>query len=119
MDSHYPSSMPPILEAEATVTTQNQITIPAPIRKVLDLGAGGDRIVFRVLEKGEVLVFRVHPEAAQEEDPALGPFLELLAKGMAKHPKRIKPFPAKLLARARTAVKGVHVDLDGPLTGRD
>ena len=111
--------MPTILEAEATLTAQNQITLPATIRKVLELEAGNNRIVFRVLDKGQVLVVRASPKAKREEDPALRPFLDLLEKDMARHPKRIAPIPAKLLARSRELTKGVKVDLNGPLTGQD
>jgi len=110
--------MTPILEAEARLTTQNQITVPALIRKALHLSGGRSRIKFQVLpEEGRVVVARVDPPA--EEDPALKPFLRLLAKDISENPKRIKPFPADLLKRIRSAAKGVEVDLDGPLTGED
>jgi antitoxin PrlF len=55
----------------------------------------------------------------EEEDPALKPFLQLLAKDMLKHPERIRPFPITLLERARSLSAGVQVDLDAPLTGED
>ena len=120
MDLHYHPFMTPILEAEARLTTQNQITIPAPIRKALGLSGGQSRIKFQVLPgDGRVLVSRIDPPARQEEDPALKPFLKLLARDITENPERIKPFPSDLLGRIRTAVEGVEVDLDGPLTGED
>jgi antitoxin PrlF len=119
MDLHYRRSMATILEEEATLTAQNQITVPASIRKVLKLHGGKSRLKFRVLKDGEVLVFRAEPSRVDDEDPALQPFLDLLAKDLARHPKRIVRFPVPLLTRARSAVKGVKVDLDGPLTGND
>jgi antitoxin PrlF len=112
--------MTPIMEAEARLTTQNQITIPAPIRKALRLSGGKSRVKFEVLPgDGRVLVSRVDSPARHEEDPALKPFLKLLAKDISENPKRIKAFPAELLGRIRSVVEGVEADLDGPLTGED
>jgi antitoxin PrlF len=115
---HYHSSMTPILEAEARLTSQNQITIPAPIRKALHLRGGQSRVKFQVLpEDGRVLVVRVDPPV--QRDPALKPFLDLLAKDLKKHPERIKPIPAGLVRRVRSVIEGVEIDLNGPLTGED
>ena len=119
MGFHYLAFMAAILELEAMVTRQNQTTIPAAIRQVLALGSNGGRIKFRVLDKGVVVVTRAEPMTERPDDPALAPFLKLLETDMARHPKRIKPFPIKTLARARTLTKGVEVDLERPLTGTD
>jgi len=120
MALHYLASMTPILEAEARITSQNQITIPASIRKALHLTGGKNRIKFQVFPgDGTVLVVRADPPASEEEDPALKPFLDMLTKDIKEHPKRIQPFPNELLERMRSAIKGVEVDLNGPLTGED
>jgi antitoxin PrlF len=119
MDLHYPVLMTPITEAEATLTTQNQITIPVSIRKVLQLRGGESRVKFQVTKEGKVLVVRVDPSTPEDEDPALKPFLDLLTKDLREHPERISPFSPKLLKRARALVRDVKVDLDGPLTGDD
>ena len=120
MNLHYHSSMTPILEAEASLTTQNQITIPAPIRKALRLTGGRSRVKFQVLPgDGRVMVARVDAPAPKDEDPALKPFLNLLAVDIKEHPERIEPFPAGLLGRITSLVKGVKVDLERPLTGQD
>jgi antitoxin PrlF len=112
--------MTPILEAEANLTAQNQITIPAPIRKALKLRAGESRVKFRVTsEKGRVVVVLVGPPATEKEDPALRPFLNLLTKDIRENPQRIRPFPVDLLNRGRSVVENVEVDLDGPLTGEE
>ena len=116
---HYRCAMTPILEAEARLTAQNQITIPAPIRKALKLTGGKSRIKFQISKDGKVLVARVDPPAKDGEDPALRPFLTLLAKDIQEHPERIRPFPVSLVERARLAAEGVEVDLNGPLTGDD
>jgi antitoxin PrlF len=115
-----PFLMTPILEAEASLTAQNQITIPAPIRKALKLRAGKSRVKFRVIsENGRVVVVLVGPPATEKEDPALRPFLNLLTKDIKENPQRIRPFPVDLLNRGRSVVENVEVDLDGPLTGED
>lgn len=120
MGLHYCIAMNPILEVEARLTTQNQITVPASIRKALHLRGGQSRIKFLVLpEDGRVVVVRVDPTVVEDEDPALKPFLNLLAKDMQEHPKRLTPFPVELLERISAVVAGVEVDLDGPLTGED
>jgi antitoxin PrlF len=120
MDLHYLLDMAMILEAEANLTAQNQITIPAAVRKVLNLHGGQSRIKFQILpEEGRVMVIRVEPTAEEQEDPTLKPFLALLTKDIIQRPQRIAPFRAPLLKKARSLVKGVEVDLDGPLTGED
>lgn len=107
-----------ILEAEANLTAQNQITIPAAVRKVLHLRGGESRIKFQIIpEEGQVIVLRVEP--AEDEDAALKPFLDLLQADIAQHPERIVPVPPTLLKRSRELVKDIVVDLDGPLTGED
>jgi bifunctional DNA-binding transcriptional regulator/antitoxin component of YhaV-PrlF toxin-antitoxin module len=109
-----------ILEAEANLTAQNQITIPAAVRRVLDLRGGESRVGFQILPaEGRVLVFRAEPKESEHEDPSLKPFLSLLAKDLREKPERIEPFPSKLLKKASSLVKGVAVNLDAPLTGKD
>ncbi|MFZ4775347.1 MAG: type II toxin-antitoxin system PrlF family antitoxin [Terrimicrobiaceae bacterium] len=119
MEFHYLATMSMVLEAEANLTAQNQITIPAVVRKALKLQGGHSRVRFQILpEDGRVIVLCV--EALKEkEDFALKPFLALLQKDMRLHPRRIAPFPSLLLKRAHSLVEGVDVDLDGPLTGED
>jgi len=119
MDLHYHCVMTPIVEAEARLTAQNQITIPAPIRKALKLTGGKSRIKFQISKDGKVLVARVDPPVKEREDPTLKPFLNLLAEDLQEHPERIRPFSVALLERARAAVDGVEVDLAGPLRGGD
>ena len=117
---HYLTTMSMILEAEARLTAQNQITIPAPVRKILQLRGGESRVKFQILpEEGRVMVVRVESDAEAQEDPSLEPFLELLRLDMSKHPRRIARFPSTLLKKVRSLVKGVKADLDGPLTGED
>jgi bifunctional DNA-binding transcriptional regulator/antitoxin component of YhaV-PrlF toxin-antitoxin module len=119
MDLHYLFPMAAMIEAEASLTSQNQITVPANVRKILGLQGGKSRVKFQVSPTGKVSFVRVGARAGKADDPALRPFLRLLAKDMEKVPARIKPFPIDLIERTRSAVAGVKVDLDGPLTGKD
>ena len=112
--------MRPVLEAEATLTAQNQITIPAPIRRALGLQGGKSRVKFQIFpQQGKVLVSLVNAPKREQKDPALKPFLDLLAKDMIQNPEGIRPFPSGLLGRARSLVEDIEVDLDGPLIGND
>ena len=61
----------------------------------------------------------VRANLPEEEDPALKPFLDLLEKDIRKNPKRVTPISSALMKKARSLVKGIKVDLDGPLTGKD
>ena len=119
MDFHYRLRMPTILEAEANLTAQNQITIPAAIRKALGLRGGESRVKFQIVDGGKVQVVRVDPSSKGDEDPALKPFLKLLSKDIQQHPERIAAFPPELLDQARALVRDIELDLDAPLTGED
>jgi antitoxin PrlF len=123
MDLHYLHAMPATLETleiEAALTTQDQITVPATVRKTLALQGGKSRVLFRYRPDEGVFVFtRAKSPARNSKDPALGPFLRLLEQDIQHHPGRLAPVSAKLLKKARALVKGVKIDLDGPLTGED
>ena len=108
------------LEAEATLTRQDQITVPATVRKALELRGGESRVLFRYRPDEGIFVFmRAESRERTTEDPALLPFLNLLEKDIQLHPARLASFPAKQLKKARSLVKGMKVDLDGPLTGEE
>lgn len=108
------------LEVEAALTTQDQITVPAAVRKTLNLRGGKSRVIFQFRPKEGVFVFkRAESSSETTEDPALRPFLSLLEQDMQSHPSRLTRFPSRSLKKSRALVKGVIVDLDGPLTGED
>ena len=120
MEIHYLPLMSIVLEAEANLTTQNQITVPMPVRKALNLHGGRSRVRFQILpEEGKVLFLLAQPKSQAGEDPALRPFLNLLAQDIETSPKKLTPLSSKLLTKARALTKGISVDLDGPLTGED
>lgn len=105
-----------VLKIPATITERGQTTVPAAIRKMLNLGKRG-RVVFKGLADGTVVIAR--GEEAEGEDPVIGGFLAFLAKDMAEKPQRIRPVRRDLVGRAKALVEGVEVDLDAPLEDDD
>jgi len=102
-----------ILEIPATITDRGQTTVPAAIRKMLALGKR-DQVVFRGLADGTVVIAKKQSRA-DDGDPVIGTFLAFLARDMANEPSRIRPVPQSLVARGKSLVKGVKVDLDAAL----
>lgn len=102
--------MPIILEV-ATMTAKGQITVPKPIRQVLDADAG-TRMAFELRENGEVIVSRAD---AGHEDPAIRAFLGLIeqeigaARGVADIPDDVAQ---RMLEHA-----GLDIDPDEPIKG--
>lgn len=106
-----------ILEIAATITDRGQTTVPAAIRKMLALGKR-DHVVFRGLADGTVMISK-RESRADDGDPVIGTFLAFLARDMASEPARIQPVPKSLVARGKSLVKGVKVDLDATLPEDD
>ena len=77
-----------------------------------------DQVVFRVLADGAVVIAKKQALAG-EGDPVIGAFLAFLARDMATDPARIRAVPKSLVARGRSLVEGVVVDLDAPLPDDD
>ena len=80
--------MPGLIESK--ITARSQTTIPPGVRKVLGLGPG-DRLGY-VIEGGAVRL--VNPRETEHHDPALEPFLALLARDLTKHPERVQGMPS-------------------------
>jgi antitoxin PrlF len=116
MDSHYLSGMATVLEATAGLTSQNQATIPAPIRKALKLRGGESVLAFSLLSDGTVRLAQVSKTRAKEEDSALRPFLKLLADDIERRPERLRSVSPALLKKAQHLVRKVKVDLAAPLS---
>ena len=112
--------MATLLKEQATLTRQNQLTVPKRVRQVLNLRGGQSRVIFIVEKNGTVRVVSAQSLVKHgEDDPDLQPFLNLLERDMRERPQRIKPFRPALLKKARDLVKGVKVDLNGHLIGED
>lgn len=95
----------------ATITSKGQITLPKPIRQVLGVDAGG-KVMFDLRENGQVVVSRAE---AEHEDPAIGAFLDLLAKDIQEG-RHVQGLPDDL-ARAMLAQVGSGVRVDEEIEG--
>jgi antitoxin PrlF len=93
-----------VLEAESTLTTRYQTTIPDAVRKVLGLSKH-DRLVYRVSDDGAVHLAKAGTTEA--EDAALAPFLALLDVRLTKKPARIVPYTDADAKDDLALVKGV------------
>ena len=101
-----------LLEIPATITARGQTTVPAAVRRMLQLGKS-ERIVFRGMADGTVVIAKAEPQA--EDDPALGPFLALLERDLTTRPSAIEPVSQDLHRRALALVEGIEIDLDEAL----
>ena len=78
-----------LLEAESTLTSRYQTTIPDAVRKVLGLGKQ-DRLLYRVTDTGVVQLAKA--QSLVGEDPALLPFLTLLDQRLEGRPDKVVPY---------------------------
>jgi hypothetical protein len=51
------------------------------------------------------------------EDPALGPFLDLLERDIHEHPERLQPVTEAFVERLRRAAGGMEIDPYAPIVG--
>lgn len=98
------------LSIDATMTERGQITVPAAIRKMLGVRSG--RVTFKGLSDGTVIIAQT---AEDQDDPALAPFLALLADDIASRPEQLVTMTEERLARAQSLVAGVSADLEADL----
>jgi antitoxin PrlF len=101
---------------ESKLTERSQTTVPNGVRKALRLQPGEDHLDWEI--RGDVaIVRRARPEHEEEDDPALEPFLRLLAADMEAHPERLRGMPEDLYRRWLAVTDGVEADLDETLEG--
>ena len=98
------------VKEEATLTDRYQTTVPAAVRRALNL-AKRDKIVYEVKGNGTVVLSRAEPA---EDDPALGQFLDLLQRDVAVG--NAQALTAAMRKRGRNLIKNVTIDLNAPLT---
>ncbi|MBB6116810.1 MULTISPECIES: type II toxin-antitoxin system PrlF family antitoxin [Rahnella] len=103
------------LEAESKVTRRFQTTIPAAIRKALNL-SGNDRIQYKILPDGQVVISR---QLEEPEDPVINAFLDFVATDMLNHPENMQPVTLSVHEKMSVLTTGVAVDLESPLSDDD
>jgi antitoxin PrlF len=101
--------------SESTLTQRYQTTIPAPVRKALNLSKN-DKICYTIEPDNRVVISRVENT---ESDPVLDNFLKFLAKDMKDNPEHIQAISSDVVKRAQSLVGGVEIDLDAPLSDED
>lgn len=106
-----------VLEAESTVTSRGQTTIPGPIRNALMLGPA-DKVRYVLMDDKTVVLTR-SDNHDEHHDPVVAEFLSFLAADMQANPANVHPVTQDLLNQARALTDGVTVDLDAPLDPED
>lgn len=103
--------MPGLDQEFSTLTDRYQTTIPASVRRALNL-TKGDRIRYSLDASGRVYI---EPIRADGSDTALGPFLDLLEADIRGRPAALVSVGPALVAQMQALVEGVEIDLDTAL----
>ena len=111
-DSNREIKMTAILEAESKLTDRYQTTVPEPVRRALKLGKR-DRIHYTIRSDGDVVLTRAR--VTEDEDPAIGAFLDFLARDIADHPQRLQAVDTELARRIQSLTADIDIDLDASL----
>ena len=103
-----------VVEEVCTITAKGQTTVPKAVRQALGVGYGG-RIAFRV-EDGSVTI---HALQEDDADPALEPFLRLLAADLATRPSEaVRSITEDLAGRMAALTDDIgQADPDAPIEG--
>jgi antitoxin PrlF len=101
-----------LLEETSTITAKGQTTIPKAVRRALGVDYGG-RIAFRVDEHG----VSVHRAESEDEDPAIGNFLNFLARDIEHRPEAITTLSPTLAARIAALTEGMDIDPNAEIDG--
>ena len=106
----------PVVEEICTITAKGQTTVPKAVRQALGVGYGG-RIAFRV-EDGSVTI-RALMSDDEGGDPALTPFLSLLAADLAARPSNtVRAITPALAGRLEVLAAEIgKVDPDDAIEG--
>lgn len=107
--------MTALAQEVSKLTDRYQTTVPSGVRKQLKLSKG-DRIRYCTDSNGRVYI---EPVRAEDNDPALGAFLDFIEADIKAHPKRLRAFDGALHARLKALVGDVDVDLDEALSPDD
>ena len=95
----------------STVTARAQTTLPSGVRKALGLGAG-DQIAYTI--EGDQAVIR---KVADDDDPALSGFLDLLERDVTDNAERVQFATRAFADYLDELTAGIEVDYDAPIEG--
>lgn len=104
-----------VREFEAKVTKRGQTTVPAYVRKALNVTPAEGRIVYRVLRDGSVILTKKEGPG----DPIIAKFLDFIAKDTLENLGSLRPVTPEWLSGLQQLVDGVKFDLDAPLSEDD
>jgi antitoxin PrlF len=122
MQSHYNgilnrrNLMPSLIEAESTLTSRYQTTVPEPVRRALRLSKH-DKLHYSLRDSGDIVISRAIVQA--ETDPALESFLDFLATDIQNHPEHLRALTKDKQRGISKLTKGVKFDLNTPLNADD
>lgn len=101
---------------ESKLTERSQTTVPNGVRKALRMRPGQDRLVWEI--RGDEAVVRRAPALEEDHnDPALEPFLRLIAADIEAHPERLRGMPTHLHQSILELIDGVEPDPDDSFEG--
>lgn len=99
----------------SSLTGQSQTTLPAVVRRLLQLEPG-DKLGYLV-EGDKVLLVNATRVAVEETDPVIDSFLAFLARDLETHADALEAVPAWLLTRAHDILERVTIDHNAPIDG--
>ena len=100
---------------ESTLSDRYQTTVPDPVRKALGLNKR-DKIRYTIQPNGKVWISRADQD---ESDPAIGEFLNFLAKDIKNNPQNLQAINSELVRHIQSLVSDVDLDLDAQLLDED
>jgi len=105
-----------VIEDDSTLTDRYQTTVPASVRRALNLKRR-DRLHYTVRPNGEVVLTRASDEPSA--DPVITNFLAFLERDLQQHPEHIRPVTVGTFAEAERLTAGIEVNLDEALPEDD
>lgn len=100
---------------QSTLTARYQTTIPAVVRKALDLKTS-DKIAYEVTEDNQVILTKVSEDS---EDKVMQSFLAFLDKDIELNPSHVQPITKGMAEKYMSMIVDVDMDMDEPLPIED
>lgn len=97
---------------KSTLTDRYQTTVPASVRKALNLNKQ-EKIKYEIRSDGSVLLSKYDDE---EIDPVIGEFLDFLEADMKENPQKLQPASQEFATKIKSLVGNIDIDLDDALS---